>query len=382
MKLTSPLFDDEEIALFRQCLESGWVTQGPLVAQFEALVAERHNCKHALAATSCTAALHMAMLALGIGEGDEVIVPAFTWVTSASVAEFVGARVVFADVLADTYNLDPKLLEAAITPKTRAVVPVHLFGLAAEMAQILEIARRHDLFVIEGAACAIGTTHGGRPVGCLGDIGCFSFHPRKVITTGEGGMLTTNRDDLAAVVQSIKNHGSTGQPPEELESPGPWTMSMYGRLGLNFRLSDILAAVGIAQMGKLEGLFEERLALAEAYRLRLKDRNDVMLPPGIEAAPGHTYQSYVIRVKEGGRKRRNQIMAVMEEDGIETRPGTHAVHSLGYYEEKYGYRSEDFPVAMASADETITLPIFPGMSEEDQDAVVASLVKGLSMGKV
>src|SRR3954447_12403653 len=173
--LTAPQFDNAEIELLRACLASGWVTQGPMTERFETLVAERQHARHALATTSCTAALHLASMALGLGPGDEVVVPAFTWITSAHAAEYVGAQPVFADVSLDTYNLEPAAFEAAITPRTRAVVAVHLFGLAAEMDDILAIARAHDVAVIEDAACAIGTTYNGRPVGTMGQVGCFSF---------------------------------------------------------------------------------------------------------------------------------------------------------------------------------------------------------------
>jgi dTDP-4-amino-4,6-dideoxygalactose transaminase len=377
MKLTTPAFDEREIALLREVLASGWVTQGPMTQRFEALVAARHRARHALATTSCTAALHLATMALGLGPGDEVVVPAFTWVTSAHAAEYVGAKAVFADVKPATYNLDPAAFEAAITPRTRAVVVVHLFGLAAEMNLILRVAKRHGIAVIEDAACAIGTSYAGSPVGVLGDIGCFSFHPRKVVTTGEGGMVTTNDDALAAAVRSLRNHGATGAPPADLEPSGPWTMATFDRIGFNLRLSDIQAAVGIAQMAKLDALLAERRACAERYHALLGDVADLALPLPSDNAAGHTYQSYVVRLREGGRARRNRIMAALAAKDIETRPGTHAVHRLGYYREKYRLRPEQFPVAAASEDTTITLPLFPGMTDTDQQAVVDALRKAL-----
>ena len=227
MNLTAPAFDEDEIALVKQCLASGWVTQGPLTARFEQLVAARHAVAHALATTSCTSALHLATLALGLGPGDEVIVPAFTWITSANAAEYVGARAMFCDVDPRTFNIDPAALEAAITPRARAVVAVHLFGLAAPMDEILSVARKHGLAVIEDAACAIGTSYNGRPVGGIGDIGCFSFHPRKVVTTGEGGMVTTNRSDLAERVASPAQPWLHGP---RAAGPGAAPQPLHGRL--------------------------------------------------------------------------------------------------------------------------------------------------------
>jgi perosamine synthetase len=378
MQLTAPSFGVEERQLLDECLTSRWVTQGPLTERFERLIAGRQVCRHAIAVTSCTAALHIAARAVGVSPGDEVIVPAFTWITSANAAEYLGAKAVFADIDLATYNLSPAALEAAVTPRTRAIVAVHLFGLAADMDAITQIARRHRLAVIEDAACALGTRWQGRPVGTLGDVGCFSFHPRKIVTTGEGGAATTNDDALAVELDRLRNHGSTGLPPESMEPHGPWTMAMFDSLGFNYRLSDLLAAVGIAQMGKLDSLLAERRRNALAYSEILDGINDLFLPTAVADISGHTFQSYVVRVVEGGRARRNRVMAVLAQRGIQTRPGTHAVHRLGYYREKYGLRPEQFPVAAASEDETIALPLFPGMTAADQAAVVAGLRAGLA----
>ncbi|GIQ74341.1 DegT/DnrJ/EryC1/StrS aminotransferase family protein [Bradyrhizobium sp. RD5-C2] len=369
MNITEPSFDEAEIALLRECLDSKWVTQGPLTERFERLIAEKHDVKHALACTSCTAALHLATMALKLGPGDEVIVPAFTWVTSAHSAEYVGAKPVFVDVDLSTYNIDPERLEAAITPRTKAIIAVHLFGLAAPMDEILAIARPRGIQVIEDAACAIGTTYKGRLVGAIGDIGCFSFHPRKAVTTGEGGAVTTNRDDLAERVRSQRNHGSTGAPDPSIEPHGPWTMATFDNLGFNLRLSDIQAAVGVAQMGKLERLLAERRRLGHRYSELLAGNNSIVRPLGGDV-DGHAFQSYVIRIVDGHRERRNAVMSALAAAGIQTRPGTHAVHRLGYYKNKYGLRPEQFPNAALAEDTTITLPIFPNMTEEDQRRVV------------
>ena len=376
MNITAPKFDGEEIKLIQEALDSGWVTQGPFIQKFETLFKKRHNVEHALSVTSCTAALHLAVYALGLGEGDEVIVPAFTWITSANCVEYVGAKTVFADVDPDTFNLCPNAFEAAITPRTRAVLPVHLFGLSADMDPILKIAKKHNLFVIEDAACAIGSTYKGNLVGGFGDAGCFSFHPRKVITTGEGGMLTTNSGELAKKVFSLRSHGGTGIPVEEIANPRPYTMATFNYLGYNYRLSDVLGAIGVAQIAKLDGLLKERFAAAQNY-YKLLENVEGILTPKVPEGYGHTYQSFVIRIVEGGTIRRNAIMDMLEENGIQTRPGTHAVHRLGYYAEKYGLKPEAFPVASACEDLSITLPIFPGMTFAQQE-VVANLIKELN----
>jgi perosamine synthetase len=370
LPLTRPDFDQSELDALAQCLASCWVTQGPLTREFERIVAVHHEARHALATTSCTSALHLAAMALELGPGDEVVVPAFTWVTSANCAEYVGAQPRFVDVDEATFNIDPKLLAEAITPQTKAIVAVHLFGLAAPMDEILVIAKRHGIRVIEDAACAIGSRYGGRPVGVIGDIGCFSFHPRKVVTTGEGGMVTTNDDGLAKAVAALRNHGATGLPADDPRAEKPWTMSLFDRLGYNLRLSDIQAAVGVAQFKKLGRLLAERQARAQRYDVQLAELSDLALPPAGKRAGDHTYQSYVVRLRAGGRTRRNALMERLAAAGIQTRPGTHAVHRLGYYREKYGLCAEQFPVAAQSEDTTVTLPIFPGMTDAQQDRIV------------
>jgi len=369
MNITEPYFDDEEIRLVREALDSKWVTQGPKTAEFERLFAVRHQLQHALATTSCTAALHLSTLALQLQPGDEVIVPAFTWVTSAHSAEYVGAKAVFADVDLSTFNLDPAALEAAITPLTRAIVVVHLFGKAAPMDEIMAITQRHKLAVIEDAACAVGSTYKGKPIGAFGDLGCFSFHPRKVITTGEGGMVTTNRNDLADRVKCLRNHGATG-PAFGADPSKPYTMSTFDMLGFNLRMSDIQAAVGVAQMAKLDRLLAERRSLALRYSELLAGIEELIVPTD---DAGHTYQSYVLRLVANDREKRNAIMERLAELKIQTRPGTHAVHRLGYYANKYGLRAEQFPNACRAEDTTITLPIFPGMAKEQQLRVVETI---------
>ena len=374
MNITEPYFDNEEVRLVQETLDSNWVTQGPRTAEFERLFAERHKLQYALATTSCTAALHLSTMALQLQPGDEVIVPAFTWVTSAHAAEYAGAKAVFADIDLTTFNLDPAALEAAITPRTRAIVAVHLFGKAAAMGDIMAIAGKHNLAVIEDAACAVGTTCEGKPVGAIGDLGCFSFHPRKVITTGEGGMVTTNRTDLADRVKSLRNHGATG-PAIGAELSKPYTMSTFDMLGFNLRLSDIQAAVGVAQMSKLDLLLAERRSLALRYSELLSEVDEIVLPAD---DPGHVYQSYVIRLTANDRNKRNAIMDSLAALEIQTRPGTHAVHRLGYYRNKYGLRPDQFPNARQAEDTSITLPIFPGMVDEQQRHVVDSMCSMLA----
>lgn len=375
MNIAEPKFGIEEIQLLQKCLDSKWVTQGPFVAEFEKLFSDRHKSNHALATTSCTAALHLAALALELGPDDEVIVPAFTWVTSAHCAEYVGAKAVFADVDLDTYNLSPKAVEAAITQRTKAIVAVHLFGLPAPMDELKAIAKKYSLAIIEDGACAVGSEYNGKPVGTIGDIGCFSFHPRKVITTGEGGMLTTNISELAERLKSLRNHGATGVP-FGVDPTRAYAMSSFKNLGFNLRLSDIQAAVGVAQMGRLEALLQERRTCATKYD-ELLSENPYISVPHQPAESKHSFQSYVIRIRDGGSAKRNMIMDHLTSLGIQTRPGTHAVHRLDYYSDKYKICANEYPNACVAEDTTITLPIFPGMKVEQQELVVSEIEKFL-----
>jgi len=368
LPITRPYFDDDEIELLKECLMSGWVTQGPMTERFEGLFREEHLCEYAVSVSSCTAALHIALMALGIHAGDEVIVPAFTWITSASCVEYVGADVRFVDVEKATMNMDPAKIEEAITDKTKAIIVVHLFGCPAKMDEIMEIARKHNLYVVEDCACAIGTTYKGKKVGTIGDIGCFSFHPRKAITTGEGGMCSTNREEFYQKMLQYKNHGAN-PVRKGIDAGQPYYMGIYDELGYNLRLSDIQAAVGVAQFGKLHMLLDERKKCANYYTEKLKE-NDRFILPSVPQEYGHTYQSYVILVKSGDREVRNQIMLEMQKQGIQSRPGTIAITRTEFNKKKYGLLEGNYPIAEFCEDASLTLPIYPFMTREEQNKVI------------
>ena len=366
--ITRPFFDQNELKNVKEVLDSGWVTQGPATLRFETLFRQHHNCKYAVAVSSCTAALHIAMLALGIGEGDEVIVPAFTWITSASCVEYAGGNVRFVDVRKETMNINPQEIEKAITPRTKAVIAVHLFGNPAEMDEIMEIARRHNLYVIEDCACAIGTTYKGRMVGTIGDIACFSFHPRKVITTGEGGICATSNEKFYYKMLQYRNHGASAVKKGK-DAGKPYYMGIYDEAGYNFRLSDIQAAVGVAQFEKLDILLEDRKRSAMYYLEQLKEMPDLILPV-CRKDTGHTYQSFVILIKSGDREKRNRIMLKMQAEGIQSRPGTIAVTRTEFNQKKYGMNPGSYPVAEFCEDLSVTLPIYPFMERSVQDEVI------------
>lgn len=379
--IAKPFFGQEEADAVLEPLRTGWVVQGPRVAEFERLFAEYSGSRHAVAATSCTASLHMALVALGIGPGDEVIVPAFTFVASANVIEHVGATSVLVDVDLDTFNIDVSQIEPRITERTRAIMPVSLFGLSADMDPILDIARRHHLNVIEDAACGIGARYHGHHAGTLADIGCISFHPRKAITTGEGGMALTQDDDVAGRLRALRNHGATVSDLARHEEERSYVMAEYPVAGFNYRMTDLQGALGVAQMGKLEYVMDRRRELARRYDERLAEI-EWLATPDAPAGFEHGYQSYVclFRPEEPSMKNvralhelRNRLMGTLEKLGIATRQGTQALHIQRYYEERYGFRTEDYPRAHISDRLSLALPLYTEMTDEELDYVVRSL---------
>ena len=379
--ITKAIFDESDLALIQEPLKSGWVVQGKYVAEFEARFAEMTRAPHAAAVSSCTTGLHIAVAALGLRPGDEVLVPAFTWVATANCVEYLGGRPVFVDVDLRTFNVDVEQIERHITPRTRGIIPVHLFGLSADMAPIMEIARRHDLWVVEDAACGFDAWYRGQHVGTFGEYGAFSFHPRKAITTGEGGMLTTGRDDLAAAARTLRDHGASRSDLERHEQKHSFLLAEYRRVGFNFRMTDIQGALGVAQMRKAARIMEERRAGASRYDALLAGLDWLQLPfrhPDYV----HGYQSYVCLFRpeeprlescEAVFDRRNAIMAALEERGIITRQGTHAPPHLHYYAETYGIRPEDYPNAYMAERLSISLPLYAGMTEDETAQVVEEL---------
>ena len=379
--ITRPLFGEEELRAVQVPLECGWVVQGPQVVEFERAFSEYTEAKHSVATSSCTTALHIALAALGVKPGDEVIVPAFTWVSTANAAEYLGARPIFCDIDLTTFNILPAAVEAAVTPRTVGIVPVHLFGLAADLAPIMDTARAHSLWVVEDAACSLGGWYRGRHTGTFGDAGCFSFHPRKSITTGEGGMLTTADAELAALARSLRDHGATRSDHERHSQSGAFLLSAYPHLGFNFRLTDIQAALGVAQMKRLAEILAARRAAAARYDEQLTSV-EWLRAPTTPSGSVHGYQAYVTlfapnepspsNVQEL-HERRNALMALLEQQGIATRPGTHAAALQTYYAEKYGLQASEFPNAWAADRLSLALPLYPQMSAGDQETVVSAL---------
>jgi perosamine synthetase len=374
IQISLPSTGDDEWHATREPLETGWLTQGPKVAQFEKAFATRHNVRHALATTSCTTGLHLILAAMGVGPGDEVIVPAFTWVATANVVVFCGATPIFADVDPITYNVDPRDVARRINARTKAVIAVHLFGLCADMDELRRIVPAH-IAIVEDAACAAGASYKGTPAGGLGLAAAFSFHPRKSITTGEGGMVTTNDEALARTADMLRNHGASISEEQRHTGPRPYLLADFNLLGFNYRMTDLQGAVGVVQLGKLDRFIAERDRWAAWYCEQLAEIPWLRMPTR-PVNGQHAWQAFVTYVDPTRAPRsRNDIMEQLQSTGISTRPGTHAVHLLGYYRDRFALKPQDFPGARDCDANTMAIPLHNRMTADDYAYVVESLRK-------
>ncbi len=359
--LIRPYIDKEELEAVRKVFESGYLAKGPTAKIFEKEFSEYLGIKHASAVTSCTTALHLALVCLGIGLGDEVIVPDFTYPATGHVVFHVGAKPILVDIDLKTFNLDPSKLEAAITENTKSIIVVHLFGYPADMSPILEIAQKYDLSIIEDAACAIGTLYKGKKAGTFGDIGCFSFHARKLLTTGEGGMLVTDNEEYAKISHSMKDFGIRVISDK----------IYFTHPGFNYRLSDVLAAIGRVQLIKIDKILEKRKNLAKVYTELLSDLEGVK-PPYIEPHITHTYQSYVVLLDENFGMKRDEVIASMAEKGIESQIGTYALHQQPCYK-RLNFNPKNLINSAKAYQNSLTLPMFHHMALDQIEFVVNTL---------
>lgn len=376
---------DEEVQSVLEPLRSGWLVQGPKVKEFEDKWRSFTGAPEAAAVTSCTTGLHLALEAAGIGPGDEVIVPAFTWISTANVVEHTGATVVFCDIDINTFNVDVELLPRLLTPRTKAIIPVHLFGLAADMTAVNDVAKSANLFVLEDAACGFGATLHGQHVGYFGDAGVFSFHPRKAITTGEGGMVTSQSEELIVKIRRLRDHGAELSDLQRHLGPKPYLLADHSEAGFNQRMTDIQGALGSAQMDRASEIVDERRRLAAIYDEAFEDL-PWLATPIISEGCEHGYQSYpclfmptevTAALRDSNEAlineinaNRNQWMDDLQNAGVSTRPATHAVHMLSFYREKYGLAPMDFPKAYAANDCSISLPLFHGLTRNEQERIV------------
>lgn len=389
--ITKTIFGEEEKNAIVKPLETGWVVQGPNVAKFQELFASFTKANYAHATSNCTTALHLGLEAMGISRGDKVIVPSFTYIASANAVEYTGAEVVFCDIDLKTFNIDETKLESMIQADStiKAIMPVNLFGLCANMPLIMDLAHKYSLKVIEDSACGFDGWIGDKHSGTFGDCGCFSFHPRKSICTGEGGMLITNNSNLADTVSQLKDHGASKSDLQRHKEKGGSLLPDFNMRGYNYRMTDMQGALGVCQMEKKEYIMNGRRDTAAKYDIALQDIPQ-LIPPYTPKGYKHGYQSYVCIFTDGEdisdltkdqidriNIKRNIFMEKLEAKNIATRQGTHAVHTLGYYKTKNNFHDEDFLMSYAADRLSIALPLYAGMSDEEFAYVISNIKEAL-----
>ena len=364
-----PWLGPEEIEATGRVIASGWIAQGPEVAAFERAFAQRVLAPQAVAVSSCTTGLHLALHVLGIGPGDDVVVPSLSFIATANAVGHAGATPVFADVDATSLNVTPGTIAAALTPATRAVIAVHQAGMPADIDAIHALCDPRGIAVVEDAACAIGSTYRGAPIGGHSDLVAFSFHPRKILTTGEGGMVATGRDDLAQRMRRLREHGMSASSAARHNASSP-VAERYAEPGFNFRMTDIQAAVGLVQLGRLEAIIARRRMLAERYRRLLAGIPGLVMA---EDPPWGTtnYQSFWAILPDGFPLSRDALMQAMLDERVSTRRGIMAAHLEPAYA---GHPIGALPVTERLAHQGILLPLFHEMTEMDQDRVVAAFL--------
>jgi dTDP-4-amino-4,6-dideoxygalactose transaminase len=370
--LSRPEFGDEEARAVADVLKTGWVSQGPKVQEFETLVAARVGAAYGVATTSCTTALHLALAASGIGAGDEVICPSYSMIATANSVLYAGATPVFADIEADTWNLDPADVAKRVTPKTKAILVAHQVGLAADLDGLKAIAPK-GVAIIEDAACAIGALYKGRPIGSSGNVSCLSFHPRKTISLGEGGMLLTDNSGIAEHARRLRSHGASVSDLDRHRAQG-LVYEVYGEVGYNYRMTDIQAAIGIEQLKRLDDLLARRRAVAERYNTAFCKVERIQTPAQ-PAYATHSFQSYAIRLRQGGRdgaSRRDDMMRELIEAGVSCRRGIPPAH----LEPLYAARGRvSLPVTEAVAADSVFIPMYASLPEPDQARVIEHVVR-------
>lgn len=367
-----PMIEQEEIQAVVDVLRSGWLTTGPKVHAFELAFARFTGARHALAVNSCTSALHLALAAIGIGEGDEVILPTMTFAASAEVVLYFKARPVLVDCGENSFHVDPEKISSAITNRTRAILPVHYGGAPCDMDSILGVARRHGLKVIEDAAHALPTRYKERMVGTLGDITCFSFYATKTLTTGEGGMATTENPDYAERMRILSLHGISKDAWKRYTAVGSWRYDIL-EAGYKYNLTDLQAALGLAQLAKCDAMCARRAAIAQYYSDALSSL-DSFETPSIPHAAQHAWHLYVLQINPSTlRIDRDRVILELHRRGIGTSVHFIPLHLHTLYREHFGYRSGQFPNAEQRFARAFSLPIYPGMLREEVERVVAAL---------
>ena len=359
--LMVPDIQQQDIDAVVEVLRSGMLIQGAKVEELEKSIAKYVGSKHAIAVSNGTATLHLALIALGIGRGDEVIVPAFSYMATANVVELVGAKPVFVDIDINTFNIDTDLIERAITPNTKAILPVHEFGLSCDITRVCEIAKKYNLPVIEDAACALGATENGKYTGTFGTIGSFSFHPRKAVTSGEGGMLVTNDDVLAAKIRILRNHGIDMQTGK----------MEFVEAGFNYRMTDFQAAFVNSQLQRIPGILDYKRKLATGYFEELANNKNIKCPT-VPSDKMHTWQSFHILLDKSIN--RDDLIKKLKEKGIGTNYGAQCIPYQKYFSEKYKLNCEElFPNALNAYKQGLVLPLYERLDKQDIERVIRIL---------
>jgi perosamine synthetase len=378
-----PVIEEEEISEVLDVLKSGWVTTGPKVKLFEREFAEYIGCKHAIAVNSCTAALHLALEAIGVGEGDEIITSPMTFAATSEVIRYFKARPVFVDIDSTTMNLDVELLENTIQrrcesgdgKRLKAIIPVHYAGYPCDMDAIMALASRYDLRIIEDAAHAFPTSYKRKMIGTLGDITCFSFYATKNITTGEGGMITTENEEYADRMRIMSLHGISKDAWKRYTAEGSWFYEIVAP-GFKYNLTDIAAGLGVAQLRKADAFLKRRMQIADRYHEAFQELDELDLPLAVEGREGttHSWHLYVIRLNlQRLQIDRNKFIDELRRKGIGTSVHFIPLHIHPYYRETYGYQSDDFPVAYQTYQRIISLPIYARMTDDDVTRVIESV---------
>jgi len=369
-----PEITEDEIQSVVATLRSGWLTTGPKVKRFEEQFAGYLGCRHAVAVNSGTAALHLALDAVGIKEGDEVIVPTMTFAATAEVVFYLKAKPVLVDCRPDTLNIDPEQIENAITSKTRAIIPVHFGGQPCEMDRILEIARQYKVKVIEDAAHALPASYRDKKVGAIGDITCFSFYATKTITTGEGGMATTENSEWAERMRMMSLHGISHDAWKRYTKEGSWYYEIL-HPGFKYNLTDIAAAIGIEQLKKCDEFRKAREKIAKIYDRSFADLEEIQTPVR-RSGTEHAWHLYVIELNlDHLQITRNQFIDALREEQIGTSVHFIPLHLHPYYRDKFGYHPSDFPNASSAFERIVSLPIYPRMTEADVESVIGAVRK-------
>ena len=364
-----PDLDDSELAEIREALNSGWVTTGPKTRQFESEFASVVGAKHAVAVNSCTAAMHLALEAIGLKKGDEVITTPYTFAATAEVIRYFDARPVFVDVESGFFNIDPALIERALTERTKAILPVHIAGLPAELDRVHEIAKHRGIPVIEDAAHAFPSRYRGKMVGALSDVTCFSFYATKTITTGEGGMICTESDALADRCRMMALHGISKDAWKRYTAEGTWYYEIIAP-GYKYNMTDVAAAMGLAQLRKARTMYERRKEIARIYHEAFSPVGELQIP-GDRADAQHAWHLYMLRLNlDRLRINRAGFMEELKKRNIGASVHFIPLHVHPYYRDTFGYRPEDLPVAYREYMREVSLPIFSKMSGEDVQSVV------------